>query len=332
MKTKLFMLTFLTMMSFSLFAQNKSAVEFKLSLRDGSVISGTSQINSVELNTSYGKLIFPMKNVSSITFGVQPDKANKEKYRKMLNELNNPTETNRKKAYSDICTSGIGAIPVIEELLSDSAYVPSTYDEFTGENALNELKSKYNVTDQFTDDDIITIDNIYKMGGICSIKSVSLKTEYGTLEVPKDKIKNIDVFYQGDSQNEVSYVLQASKHISGNTAGGWLKTNIYVKTGQRITITATGEIVLASLSNGKYKPDGAVAASNYDYDNEYNYTSTYPTYGNLIFKIGENGQMLKAGSNYKGSASASGFIYISIYETVYNAANTGSYNVKIRTN
>jgi hypothetical protein len=331
MKTKLFLLT-LIMMSSSVFAQNKGPVEFKLSLRDGSVISGTSQINSVELLTAYGKLVFPMKNVTSITFGIQPDKANKEKFRKMLNELNNPSETDRKKAYNDITTAGIGAIPVFEELLVDSAYVPSTYNEFTGENALSELKSKYNINDSFTDDDVITIDNLYKMGGICSVKSVSLKTEFGTLEVPKDKIKNIDVFYQGDSQNELSYILQASKHISGNTAGGWLKTNIYVKAGQRIIMTATGEIVLASLSNGKYKPDGAVAAANYDYDSEYSYASTYPTYGNVIFKIGENGQMLKAGSNYKGSATTSGFIYISIYETVYNAANTGSYNVKVKTN
>lgn len=330
MKRKLFILAFLTIASLSMYAQNKGAVEFKLSLRDGSVISGTTQINNVELNTAYGKLSFPMKNVTSITFGIQADKANKEKYRKLLNELNNPAETDRKKAFTDITNSGIGAIPVFEELLTDSAYVPSTYAEFTGENALSELKSKYNITDSFTDDDVVTIDNLYKMGGTCSVKSVSLKTEFGTLEVPKDKIKNIDVFYQGDNLSDVNYVLPASKYISGNTSGGWLKTNIYVKAGQKINISATGEIVLASLSNAKYKPDGAVAAT-YDYDSDYSYASTYPTYGNLIFKIGEAGQMLKAGSNYKGSATASGYIYISIYETVYNAANTGSYNVKIRT-
>ena len=332
MKKQLLTLTLLAIFSISLFAQNKGAVEFKLSLRDGSVISGTTQISSVDLITDYGKLAFPMKNVSSITFGIQPDKANKEKYRKQLNELNNPSENDRKKAYVDLSNSVTGAIPVLEELLLDSAYVPSTYTEYSGENALNELKSKYNISEAYTMDDIVTIDNLYKMGGICSVKNVSLKTEYGTLEVPKDKIKTIDVFYQGDSQNEVNYVLLASKHISGNTSGGWLKTNIYVKAGQKLNITASGEITLASLSNAKYKPDGALSASTYDYETDNSYASTYPTYGNLIFKIGETGQMIKSGSSYKGAMTSSGYIYLSIYETVYNAANTGSYTVKIKAN
>jgi hypothetical protein len=332
MKKKLFALSLLAVLSVSLFAQNKGVVEFKLSLRDGSVISGTTSITSVDLITDYGKLVFPMKNLSSITFGIQPDKANKEKYRKQLNELNNPSENDRKKAFADISNSGISAIPVLEELLLDSAYVPSIFPEYIGENALSELKLKYNIVDAYTADDIITIDNLYKMGGICSVKNVSLKTEYGTLEIPKDKIKTIDVFYQSDSQNEVNYVLLASKHISGNTAGGYLKTGIYVKAGQKINITATGEITLASLSNAKYKPEGAVTSANYDYDGgDYSYASTYPTYGNVIFKVGENGQMIKAGSNYKGVMTISGYIYLSIYETVYNAANTGSYNVKIKT-
>jgi hypothetical protein len=49
-----------------------------------------------------------------------------------------------------------------------------------------------------------------------------------------------------------------------------------------------------------------------------------------VYKIGETStQVLKAGAKFSGTVQASGMLYISIYETVYNAANTGSYTVKI---
>jgi hypothetical protein len=42
--------------------------------------------------------------------------------------------------------------------------------------------------------------------------------------------------------------------------------------------------------------------------------------------------MMKAGDNYSGKSNATGIIYISIFESVYNAANTGSYAVKVSVN
>ena len=118
----------------------------------------------------------------------------------------------------------------------------------------------------------------------------------------------------------------ASKHISGNTDGGWLNTGIKIKTGQKININASGEIILASLSGAKYTPDGAANSTTSEYESE---SSTYPTYGNLIFKIGDKGESIKAGSKYNNTAKDSGTLFLSIYETVYNSTNTGSYIVKV---
>ena len=108
-----------------------------------------------------------------------------------------------------------------------------------------------------------------------------------------------------------------------------------VKTGQKITITANGEIVLASLSNNKYYPSGKTVTSSTSVEGATEETaatstSTYPIYGNVVYKIGETGTALKAGDKFNGKATLNGILYLSIYETVYNAANSGSYSVKVK--
>jgi len=313
-------------------------VEIKLTLRDGNVVSGTSKISSVSLTTDYGKLEIPIKNVTSLDLGVKEDKAISDKVVLLVKQLSNSNEQMRKNAYDELVKMDIRAVVSISDLIYSSKYEPSTFTDYTAESALSELQGKYNISDALSSKDVVAIDYEYSMGGTYDFQKIDLKTEYGTLSIPKEKIKHIDVMYSGDLQNgEMIFKLLGSKHISSNTNGGWLKTGITVKAGQKLTITASGEITFASLSGSKYKPDGSIAGSvtpaiTDGYEGDYNTGGggTYPTYGNVIYKIGESStQIIKAGGKYTGSAQSSGMLYLSVYETVYNAANSGSYTVKI---
>jgi len=51
--------------------------------------------------------------------------------------------------------------------------------------------------------------------------------------------------------------------------------------------------------------------------------------GNLVYRIGEYGETIKAGSKYTGTAKDAGTIFLSIYESVFNSANTGYYPQKL---
>ncbi len=180
--------------------------------------------------------------------------------------------------------------------------------------------------------DVVEIDYTYNMAGQTNIKTLEIKTEYGTLNIPGDKMERVEVFTAADGQT--SFKLMASKHISSNTAGGWLNTGVMVKKGQKFSITANGQVVLASLSGAKYTADGKTAGttttgSTYDYGEEEGGGSTYPSYGNVVYKIGEQGPMLKAGAKFSGESAETGILYLSIYEVVYNAQNGGSYLVKV---
>jgi hypothetical protein len=308
----------------SIYAQ-KEKIELKLTLRDGNVVSGTSNsVTSVQLNTAYGKLDIPIKNVSSLTFGITADDGDRTKIINLIKQMSDPADDKRQAAYDELVKMPIGSIPVINDYIYGKDYQAGENTDFTPEGALTELKSTYGVEENFSDKDVATIDYDYTMGGTFNLKAVDLKTDYGDLNVPKDKIKQMEISVYDELAGDKNFKLPANKNISGNTDGGWLNTGIKIKTGQKLNITASGEVVLQSLSGNKYNPDGAANATSGT-----DYTSTYPTYGNLVYKIGDTGETVKAGSKYSGVAKESGTLFLAIYETVYNATNTGAYNVKV---
>lgn len=314
-------------------------VEVRLSLRDGNTISGTTQMADVVLKTVYGSLNIPIQDVNTIEVGLGSDKAARDKALSYLKVLhNNGSDELTKGAYTDLVKLGPKAIAAITDFENDPKYADEKVatGDYTIDNALAELRSNYNVEDGTPIDDVVLIGSQYTMGGTYDFQKLDVKTEYGNLSIPKDKIKSIEVSVMATAGgNEVVLKLMASKHISGNQNGGWLKTGITLKQGQKFTVISSGEVVLASLSNQKYKPDGSYVATN---GTTYpstgagsdEYASSYPTYGNVVYKIGDkSADNLRAGAKFTGTANASGMLYLAIYETVYNSANSGSYTVKI---
>lgn len=310
---------------YNVYSQN---VELKLNLYDGTVLTGTSQLNNVSLQTDFGKLEIPLKSITSIEVGIKGDNGQKEKVESLIKQLANSNEEVRKSAYEMLTTMNLQAIPLIENFISSTSYEPSTYMDYTAENACSDLKGIYNIS-SFSTQDILSLEPGYTIGGNYDFKKIDLKTDYGQLSIPRDKIKSIDLTYLSTEKGDRKVKLYANKHISGNTNGGWLKTGITLKAGQRFTIKATGEIVLASLSNAKYKPNGKTDGATADYGIEESTTNAYPTYGNVVYKIGDSTEALRAGDHFTGIAKKSGILYIAIYETVFSESNTGFYTVTI---
>jgi hypothetical protein len=308
------------------FAQKPAGVTIKL--RDGSNVTGTTSLADINLVTDYGKLIIPVKNVSSIQVGIPTDKIVSDKAVSFLKQLNNSSDDIKKGAYEELVKLGIKAIPAITNFTTDIKNQTEYAGDYTPDNALAEIKAANFVDDATSDKDIVSIDNQYTMGGTYEFSKLDVKTEYGNLSIPKEKIKTIDISYINESNtNEFSFKLIASKNISGNNNGGWLKTGITLKAGQKFSIVSTGEIALASLSNQKYHPGGSAAESSI---NDYSDVVSYPTYGNVVYKIGEQVTTpLRAGAKFNGTSANAGMLYLAIYETVFNAANTGSYNIKV---
>lgn len=305
-------------------------VELKLNLRDGNIISGKGILGNINLNTEFGKLDIPLKRISNIELGINADPATVSKVEKLLKQLENSNEELRRSAYSELIGLEISAISAIENFISSDKYQPSVYPDHSAENVLSELKASHGVS-SFSEQDVIFLDNGNSISGNFDLKKIDLKTEYGSISVPKAKITTIEVVFAGEeNETSKSFKLLGSKHISSNPNGGWIKTGFMVKPGQKIEINATGQIAFASLSGAAYKPDGSTSTSAaYPADDAYYGAGTYPTYGNVVYRIGESGPVQRAGAKITATANSSGPLFISVYETVFNPANSGSYNVQV---
>jgi hypothetical protein len=338
---KKFFLPFITViLALPLFSQKQA--EVTLDLHDGNIIRGVATVSDIDLVTPYGKLNIPVTKVSHIEVGIGRDNAVMEKARNFIKILAaSSSDETRKSAFNDLVRLGIKSIPAINEFYADPKNISddNTYTgEYTLDNALAEIKANGNLGNDTPMEDIITMENNYTMGGTYNFSRMDVKTEYGNLSVPKEKIRSIDVSVPMEAgKGEYSFKLVASKNISGNV-NGWLKTGVQLKAGQKFTVVSGGEISLASLSNAKYKPDGSSKAEGaadfvkpYGTTDEGEFTGGgYPTYGQVVYKIGENStEVLKAGAKLNGTAKTSGTLMIAIYETVFNANNKGAYNVKV---
>jgi hypothetical protein len=306
-------------------AQNERPV-FTLKLRNGDVISGIADVSSIAFKTSYGDLAFPIKDVAGITLGINTFGVDKTQVMDYLNTIQNGALSDASVAFDKLIKMEIGAIPYIKEYMESPAYKKKEGSDISVELAYDVMLSRHNLTKAFHTKDLLQTNGATSIEGSYEFESLALETDYGRISVNRSKIASVSViFKEVDNANTGNFKLFANQNIAGNTNGGWANTGILVRKDEVIKIIASGQVNIASLSNNTYTPDGGVNGTPGPKSGE-------PSYGCLVFKIGETGPMMKAGDNYLGKSGATGIIYISIFESVYNAANTGTYSVKVSVN
>jgi hypothetical protein len=322
---RLFLLLLLVQLSVLASAQNERPV-FTLKMRNGDVITGVVDISSITFKTSYGDLAFPMKDVAAITLGINTFGVDKGQVMEYLNTLQNGELNDAAVAFDKLIKMEIGAIPYVKEYMESPAYKKKESGDISVELAYDVLLSRHNLTKAFRTKDVLQTNGATSIEGSYEFESLALETDYGRISVNRSKIGSISViFKEVNNVGTGNFKLNANQHIAGNANGGWANTGILVRRDQPIKIIASGQVNIASLSNNAYTPDGGVNGTPGP-------KSAEPSYGCLVFKIGENGPIMKAGDNYQGKANMTGIIYLSIFESVYNAANTGTYTVKVAVN
>lgn len=302
----------------------QKSADVTLYFYDGSILYGSAKMKDITLTTPYGILNIQIKDVSQIIFGLEKDECIQSDITKNIQILANTSDEKQiQSASENISKYGLKAVYFLEKFLEKNT---STNSENV-QSLLNEILSTYSIN-EYSFFDVLVLNNGDRISGNINFKTIDFSNEVFKTQIPVSKIKSMDVSYFESADGNYSFSVKASKHIMANNNGGWLNTGVKVKKGQTIEISARGEIVLASLDNKKYAPDGNVAGETPLPPPE-DVGSEYFNYGTLIFKIGQNGKKLRAGSSTKYIADADGIIYLTIYETVYNEKNSGSYQVKL---
>ncbi len=304
----------------------------KISLRNSDIVSGKAHLQNVKIKMDYAEFSVPLKDIAELEFGVVEDISIQPVVELLFFQLGESSKKNCMEAFEQLIELKMSALPVLSKCIDKNIDFEPTFPEYTPELALGELLIKYDLTaESLLEKDVLVLNTGYKLPGVCSMDDIELKTAFGTLKINRENIKNVQISCIDENQKNIqkTFKILANKHISCNPdKSAWLNTGIKISKGQQIQIQGKGEIILASLNNEKYIPSGAGWTSSGQPINQ----SPDPkllNLGGLVFKIGETGQPTSCGQKYSGKSQQSGMLYLSIYETVYNSANSGFYTAQI---
>lgn len=309
--------------SFIAFAQTEE-VQLSIKLKNGDLLTGVTALRTVDFKTDFGVLNFPIDQINSIQIGLTDSRFDKAKLLSLLDKIEYGNEAEKTNAFDQVVKMDEGAIPFIKAYLSAASGGSITATDINTQTLYEVMLAKYNVSRNFSLNDVLTYKNEFKVEGNYNFTDIVIDTEYGRIKVERKDIARMDVkLFTAGLSNKNSFKLFANQHISANKENGWLNTGILVKKGDKFSINANGQIVLASLSGNTYTPDGGVNGSVGAENEKINY-------GQVIYKIGQGGVSQKAGDNLNAYAQQTGIIYIAINESVFNSANAGYYTVNIK--
>ena len=320
----------LSAMLLVLFSGTQAAnVQLTVKLKNGDVVTGKTVLPKITVVTAYGTLTIPIEKVSNLKLGIISDHTKDGAVLPDLSKLQTITnDAEAKPVYDRLIAYGTPILSTIITFTQNPFYKISDRENYTIEQLQDELYKKADLASGQSVNDAVTFDGSNYIEGSVAFGDITIQAEYGNLTFKREKIESLDISPVEDAilSTDGNYKLKGSYHISGNDNNkGWLNTGVKVKSGDKFVITATGKVVLKSLSGGTYGPDGYVSGTK---DGAYTDDMTIK-YGSVVYKIGEYGEPQQAGAKFEGTSNDEGNVYLSIYETVFDKGNTGSYSVKV---
>lgn len=289
--------------------------------RDKSKVAGHPDLELIEVQTSYGLLKVPTKELVRVRFARRVSPEVEASIERFIKELGDEDFDTRQKAADALTEIGAPALPALRKATkSMSEEVKGKAEELLSEiYAQQEEEQDGGESDdlprlQGTDDELISTRMTIK--GRVTQDQFSISSRYGKLTVDTAMLAGIVFRVIGPSSKKVSVA------ASFQPPGNWFDSKLNIERGQRFRVGASG-IVSVSNYGVSCGPDGSTQ-----------YSSSRAFQGlpvlSLVGKIGKRGKAFLIGSSHKGKASTSGKLYLAITPFYYNPGGAiGNYQVKI---
>jgi hypothetical protein len=298
---------------------------FRLTLMDGTILNGQLAVSTFQVETEFGMLKIPMHQVSNFMPGMNSRPDFRKKFDTYVAQLGDDQFDNREKAEKALVEMGPSIRPALEKHMADK-------DEERRnrvEKILSQLEAMVGADEDDTNDtdramiaeDVISTPK-FKVIGKLQIKSFSIKSKYGRLEIMLGDIRTAQRM-SGDRLELRKTVTVKGSQITPN---GFKASSIRVQRGDVIRVTASGSITLPPWgSRARSGPDGA---QNYGW-----YINNKIPVGALVARLGGSGKVIKIGSKLTYTADRSGTLQFAIgMNPSYSNGNYnfgGEYKVKI---
>ena len=299
--------------------------EIRLTMQDGTIITGEMDRPSLVVNTDFGQLDVPISRIKQLRPGLLSNPALNDEIQGLINTLGGDNFEQREEAhksleryghliYHVLTSAGDGENAEqkrhLDELRQRCSEMMDQGDAF-GEAAIEPAWIEY--------DTVVT--DTFEIVGRVDLSNFQVESRYGQLNVAFADVKLVDrMFGQKEAINR-------RMTVEGTAIAGfsYKSSRIRVARGDRVTISADGQVVMSPWgSNAMTTPDG---------NQGYGMYKQFPG-GALVGRIGESGEEFLVGRQASFVADRDGIIQLGVAVQPDYAqsgyAFPGQYTLRIR--
>jgi hypothetical protein len=282
---------------------------------DGSIVRMTLMQENLEVETKYGKLTIPMSEIRRVEFGLHVPPDVNQQITQSIKRLASDVYKERDVASKDLVQAGYFAFPSLQRA-SKSGDMEVAYRAVTLIKQISERTAPELL--KLREEDVIHTAEFTVIGKITSQTLKAHSPHFGEVALKLSELRTMHMRQQG---GKTDLIVDATKH--GSALDQWCDTGVTLDAGQRIVLTAEGQVDLWPQGPGQYMaaPKG------------YNTAGKGGQFmaGALVGKVGENGKAFYIGERFDGSPGEEGRLYLLIVPSPWNNASTGQYRVHIQT-
>lgn len=270
----------------------------RMTLADGSIISGKLSITTLAIDTKFGRLAIPIEKIRYVKPGLDSRAGMREKTTQWLEQLGSDNAEARKAASAELLKLGLPIRESLRGLLQDSNGVRAA----EAKSLIEKINEQAN-QDDIDPADLTTLDVIattdFTMTGRIVPQSFDLASDFGDLKMQLTQLVKLDRDTGTAAEERKTITVSQENFI----ARSMKSTGLRVEKGDKLTIRATGQLNMTRW-NTTATPDGASNTGWYLSGKIYN--------GALCLRIGSSGQIIKVGNSLNYTATESGVLHLGI--------------------
>lgn len=295
--------------------------QVRLHLWDGSIVMGDVSMDSIHIETRFGKLEVPIANIQEFRPGLNSVPEINDAIVSLVEKLGDREFQVRESARLSLAAMG----PMIRNRLREFAdegsaerkkHLATLNEEFA--QMVEDGSENGETIEQPLDlEDTVTTGEFTIVGRIVE-KQFQLSTRYGQLNLDLQHIKRADRVWEQSKDAVRKAVDIAGDQFFQKTP---MATRILVKAGDKVSIRASGTVAWVSWGNISSGPDGIAQQG------EWNGAQC----GTLMARVGKTGEYVKIGSKGDFVAKSSGELFLGVAMQDHLATQEGyQWNGKYR--
>ncbi len=275
-------------------------------LHSGTVLVGFLEPSTWKIKTAFGELTVPVAEIRRVRFGRRSQPERLSRVEEAVKDLGSANPERRDHAKASIAQEGAFAAQSLRKAAKD-------HEDPEVRRIAGEMLKELDLDEEevVPDDDQVDTARFSLMGQI-------------ELEAFKVQVKELGplVVRRGDVVRVRSFGPDMSKKVAvGGTnvwPNGWLDTKIKVEKGEKLKITATGTIFFPNWGQA-FTPDG----------NQNMGMMNGMMVGTLAARVGEKGTLFRVGSNFTGTAPATGTLCFVLMIQAPDQPHDGEFTVVV---